>query len=1007
MNCISSFRGVHVLLCTFFITVVMAMCNAAVAKSLTASLQQRHIVSGKITDPFGPLPGATVSVKGKSTATVADAEGRYQIEALPSDILVVAFIGYATLEIPISNRTSIDVQMAPEMATLQEVVVNAGYYSVKEKERTGSIASMGSDQIEKQPVTAMLASMQGRLAGVSITQESGVPGGGFSIRIRGQNSLREDGNAPLYVIDGVPYAADDTGVALTTAVSPVASSPLNSISPDDIESIEVLKDADATAIYGSRGANGVVLVTTKKGKKGAVRYSVAASGGLGRVTRNVDLMNTQQYLEMRRQAFANDGFTEIPAYAYDSNGTWDKNRYTDWQDVLLGGAAEITAVQAGASGGTGNTQFLLSGNYHSETTVFPGSFKYQKGGTHFSLNHRSNDEKFGLSFAASYTVQDNGQPGTDLTREARMLAPNAPALYDAAGNLNWENGTWENPLRNLKGIYEAKTSDLVASALLSYKILVGLEFRSSFGFTSLRHDELRTFPSSMYNPAYGVGPMYSSAITNATARKSWIAEPQLSYERQWPQLRLSALAGATFQDQQTRRLVQMGSGFTSNSLISDMASAASVLVFENGLAAYRYQAVFGRLNAVYRDKYILNATGRRDGSSRFGPGNRYAEFGALGAAWLFSKEKLLENIEFLSFGKLRASCGTTGSDQIGDYQYLDTYISSGNPYQGVIGLQPARLYNPAFGWESSKKLELALEAAFFQDRLAVSIAAYRTRSASQLVGRPLPATAGFGSIQDNLAAEVENKGLEITVDAALVKNKNFSWASGVNLTVPKNTLLSFPGLETSSYASQYVVGKSIAIRKLYKFEGLDPETGIFQFTDFNGDGVLMAGDDTQVARDMAPKFYGGWHNEISYKGWTLDFLFQFVKQENFSAYAILGVPGAGPNMSVEAVGSWSQPGDAGPYQRFTTGNDSQVLEAYYRYAQSDAAIADASYVRLKNASLSYDIPATWMAGNKCRVSLQGQNLFTLTPYKGADPEFRSAGYLPPLRIITAGIKLDF
>lgn len=523
MKSISSFRGVRAILGAIFLIASVPAQNEAFAKSLAPSFQQQQSVSGKITDPFGPLPGATVSIKGKSTAAAADADGIYKIEASPSDILIIAYMGYATVEIPVAGRTAIDVQLAPDTATLQEVVVNAGYYSVKEKERTGSIASMGAGQIEKQPVTAMLAAMQGRLAGVSITQESGVPGGGFSIRIRGQNSLREDGNAPLYVIDGVPYAADDTGVALTTAVSPVASSPLNSISPENIESIEVLKDADATAIYGSRGANGVVLVTTKKGKKGAVRYAVAASGGLGRVTRHVDLMDTQQYLEMRRQAFANDGFTEIPAYAYDSNGTWDQNRYTDWQDVLLGGAAEITAVQASASGGTGNTQFLLSGNYNSETTVFPGSFKYQKGGAHFSLNHRSNDDRFGLSFSSSYTVQDNSQPGTDLTREARTLAPNAPALYDGSGNLNWENGTWENPLRNLKGIFLAETSDLVASALLSYRLAKGLEFRSSFGFTSLQHDELRTFPSSMYNPAYGVGPMYSSAITNATARKSWIA----------------------------------------------------------------------------------------------------------------------------------------------------------------------------------------------------------------------------------------------------------------------------------------------------------------------------------------------------------------------------------------------------------------------------------------------------------------------------------------------------
>ncbi|MBE0392177.1 SusC/RagA family TonB-linked outer membrane protein [Flavobacterium sp. PL002] len=969
------------------------------------SLQPLSKISGIITDGKNPLPGVSISIKGKAKSVItSDFNGEYTIEAAPNDTLVASFIGFKTLIIPIDGRKTINIQLREDITSLQEVRVNAGYYSVKESERTGSISKISAAAIEIQPVTNMLATMQGRMAGVSITQTTGIPGGGFEIKIRGQNSIRPGGNAPLYVIDGVPYSSDPIGYNQTSTTFPTVTSPLNSINPDNIESIEVLKDADATSIYGSRGANGVVLVTTKKGKAGKTKFNITASTGSGQVTSFMKLMNTQQYLAMRAKALSNDGITEYQAWDYDINGTWDQNRYTNWQQELLGGTAAISKLQGTISGGSETTQFLFSGNYHTESTVFPGDFLYKLGGAQFSLNHRSEDAKFKMTFSANYTAQDNDQPAFDFTYDARVLPPNAPALYDANGNLNWENGTWDNPLRNLAAKFESKTNDLLANTVLSYEIVSGFVLKSSFGFTDLRHTESRISPSTIYNPSYGIGSAYSGIYLNNTNRSSWIVEPQMNWEKELGKGKFSMLLGGTFQNQSTSHLFQSGTGFSSNSLIYDLASATNVRVKLSDETVYKYQAFFARINYNWQERYIVNLTGRRDGSSRFGPGNQFANFGAVGAAWLFSNETFLKNSSWFSFGKLRASYGTTGNDQIGDYQFLNTYSSSGIPYDGVIGLQPTRLYNPDFGWETNKKLEVALETGFLHDQLFLTGAWYRNRSSNQLVGIPLPGTTGFSALQSNLDATVENTGLEFTLRTLNCSTKNFNWATILNLTLAKNKLLRFPGLESSSYKEQYRINQPLNIQLLYKYKGLDPQTGVYQFADVNNDGKIAFPDDRQTVVDLNPEYFGGLQNQLSYKHWKLDFLFQFVKQKNRN-YP-MGFAGQMSNQPTKMLNSWQQPGDNGPYQIYTIGYNDAAVTADYLYSESDAAISDASFIRLKNIALSYDLPLS-IKNTQCKIILQSQNLLTFTKYEDGDPEFTNYGYLPPLKIITAGIQLTF
>jgi TonB-linked SusC/RagA family outer membrane protein len=964
-----------------------------------------HLVSGVVTDATGPLPGVTVSVKGTSISAITDSSGKYSISTDDNGTLVFRFIGLKTIEIPINDQTQINVLMTDDATTLREVTINAGYYTVKDKERTGSISKISAKDIEKQPVSNVLAAMQGRMAGVDIIQDGGTAGGGFQIKIRGLNSLRADGNSPLYIIDGVPYSSETIGYSQTTTGMATPTSPLNSINPSDVESIEVLKDADATAIYGSRGANGVVLITTKKGKAGKTKFSISSSTGVGRVTQFLDLMNTEQYLAMRQQAYVNDGIATYPANAYDINGTWDQTRYTDWQKELIGGTAEITDVQASVSGGSSQNQYLISGSRRKETTVVPGDSNYNRTAFHFNMNHTSDDSRFKVLFSGGYTLQDNKQPATDLTKLSRALAPNAPALYDANGNLNWENNTFQNPIASLNSFSTVDTKDLVANTVLSYTILPNLEAKANMGYTSVKNHEQRLIPSTISNPAQNITSANSQMFDNFTERESVLFEPQLNWKKKFTNSTLDVLIGGTAQQQTTERLYAQGGGFASNALITNLSAASIKLIFASDITEYKYQAFFGRVNYNYKEKYIVNATGRRDGSSRFGPGKQFATFGAVGAAWVFTNEKFLKDNKVLSFGKLRMSYGTTGNDQIGDYQFLNTYSTTSLNYQGVVGLEPTRLYNPDFGWESSTKIEAAIETGFLNDRIFLTAAWYSNRSSNQLVGIPLPGTTGFTTLNANLDATVENKGIEVTLRTVNFSGKDFKWTTNFNISAARNKLVEFPGLAGSTFANTYVVGQPTSIIKVYEFTGVNPQTGLYEVADLNGDGIFNAAGDRQKVMDLTPKYFGGLQNQFQYKNWQLDFLFQFVKQQ-VSNYTPNVSAGYNVNQTTEMLNVWQQTGDTAPYQMYTTGANSAAATAFSRYAASDAMIVDGSYIRLKNISLTYALPM-FVKGVSCKLSLQGQNVLTFTNYKGGDPEFKYTNYLPPLRVFTAGVQLNF
>jgi len=467
------------------------------------------------------------------------------------------------------------------------------------------------------------------------------------------------------------------------------------------------------------------------------------------------------------------------------------------------------------------------------------------------------------------------------------------------------------------------------------------------------------------------------------------------------------LAGTTFQNQKEESLAVEGYGFANNNVIHSLAAANSITILNHNLTQYSYNAAFGRLNINWNGQYIINLTARRDGSSRFGSDRRFANFGAIGAAWLFSKEKFLKNSSLLSFGKLRTSYGITGSDQIGDYQYLDTYTVTANNYNGVTGMAPVRLFNPDFGWETNKKLEAAIELGFLNDRIFLTTAVFQNKSGNQLVGVPLPGTTGFTSYQANLDATVRNSGLEFDLHTVNFKTKNFNWSSSLNLSILRNKLLEFPNLQGSTYKNTFVVGESLSISKAYHFTGIHPNTGLYSFMDYNNDGSITSTEDRQIIVDTTPEFFGGLTNQFRYKNWSLDLLFQFVKQQGTDVLATFPITGAFSNQPISVLDNFSKNGTASSIQQYTTGNNPAAITAFSNFSRSDAVVTDASFIRLKSIALAYQLPALVSKNGAGQIYLQAQNLLTFTNYNGPDPENQSGVYLPPLRQISLGIQLSF
>lgn len=967
-------------------------------------------VRGRILNENGEPVIASLTIKGSTRGTTSNVNGEYELNNVDENtILVISSANTETILIKVDRSGILNITVKSSITDLDEIVINKGYYSEKQRLSTGNVAKINAKEIERQPVINPLQTLQGRLPGVVVTPRSGASGSTQTIQIRGQNSLRTDGNYPLYIIDGVPLDSKPIQT-LNSQLYNGGLDPLNSINPENIEAIEILKDADATAIYGSRGANGVVLITTKKGKQGKTEFSLQAYSGGGKVNNKMDLMNTEQYLAMRKEAFENDG----PAAQADLNNPnfgifypdlkiWDSTAYTDWQKKLFGGTATVKNIQGSLSGGNANTTFRVGGGLHNETTVFPGDFGYTKITSHLNISHISTNNKLRFSFTANYGADKNNSYYFNPVYNSIFLSPNA-AGYNPDGTLDWRGYTANNPnpFSQLAIEHTGKVNNLFSSSTIAYEIFKGIQLKANMGYSDLNLKEVVNTPSTAMMPQ-SVVPISSSF--GDRSENSWILEQQIFFAKNIHRNPIELLFGGSWQNTNSDYTSIRATGYITDALLGSLNAASQLQKGSEVKSEYRYNAFFGRMAYNIDKKIFLNLTARRDGSSRFGAGKKFASFGAAGAAWIFSDEKWFKNkVSFINFGKLRGSYGTTGNDQIGDYGYISTYSSSSYNYQGNSLLIPQGLANADYAWEINKKLELAIELGLFNDALYISTSWYNNKSSNQLVGYSLPSLTGFTSIQANLDATVRNSGLEFIIQTKNIKKRNFQWTTNANLTIPKNKLLSFPNLKGSSYANTYVIGYPLSISKVFHSTGVNPATGFYTFADVDGNGVLNI-NDRQTLLDLGRKFYGGVGNQFRAKGFQLDFFIEFVKQ-NARGYmgTILSPPGARFNQPADLINQyrWQKANDDATLQKFTTNGTS-----YNNARSSDLNVDDASFIRLKTVSLSYNFLPSLIAKaglSEISIFVQGQNLVTFTKYKGLDPEIPGNSQLPQLKMITGGIK---
>jgi TonB-linked SusC/RagA family outer membrane protein len=959
-------------------------------------------IHGKIVDERGsPIVGATIRLKDKSQFTSTTSDGSFYLTQVNENaIIIISSIGYLTKEVNAKADLG-TIVLAVSNAKLDEVLIT-GYGITTQRLSTGAIGKVSGAQIEQQPVSDPILALEGRVPGLFITQTAGYPGATLNVVIRGQTTLSSAtpaNVAPLYVIDGIPFSS--TPVEQTAgAFGGTGLNPLNTINPSDIESINVLKDADATAIYGSRGASGVIVITTKKGKAGDTKFNIDLSDGFGKASHLIPMLNTDQYLSIRRQAFANDGITPTTSNAPDLT-QYGQTAYTNFPDLLIGNTAHQTNAAFSISGGDAYTQFLFGANLRHESTIYDANTDDNAEQFHLNMQHKSHDNKFGVTAAVSYNIDNNSIPNYTLSVTDYGLPPNYP-LYNSNGSLFFGTG-YTSPLAAFNSDYNLKSNNLISNATMYYTILPGLNIEADAGYNLDNVASTTITPISASNPLYNPEP--TSNLTNNYV-KTYIVEPKLTYTYTLGKGKFDLLIGGSWQETQYVQPYYIFGAYTDPQLATSLG-ALTVYSTLSGYTDYRYDSGYSRLEYEWNDEFLVSGNIRRDGSSRFGENKRFGTFGSGAAAWIFTKDNFIKNnLPWLSFGKIKTSYGTVGNDKATDYAYESTY-NTGTAYGPYTSLTPTSIDNPELQWEVTKKLDAAIDLGFLQDRILFSIDAYRNRTSHLLAANPLPSQDGFASYTANLpaGAVVQNKGLEMELTTNNIRNKDFSWTTSINFTLPQNKLLSYPNLLNSIYANTFVVGQSLNSFYVYHFTGF--QNGVATVQDVNHNGTISTGiaangkGDYIIDGNADPKFYGGVNNTISYKGFQLDILFQGVSRKakrgdlSFASY-----PGMGYNLPKSILDL--------PVKYSATAS-SPAAQAYHYYTASDAAIQDASFVRLKNVSLAYNFPssiAKHLKMSGLQLYVHAQNLLTFTGYKGLDPETLS-NTLPSIRMMIAGIKTTF
>lgn len=998
----------------------------------------QYTVNGTVADENGaPLPGANILEKGTTNGVVSDFDGNFTIAPSNTNAtLVVSYIGYETKEIKLSGETTISFQLTTSAAGLDEVVV-VGFGTQNKRDVTGAIATVKFEDVKELAVASPEALLQGKSSGIQVVQNSGTPGGEIFVRIRGTASLLGE-SRPLYVVDGVPLN-NSSGVSSGGE----RRSPLADINPNDIESMEILKDAAATAIYGSRGSNGVVLITTKRGKSGKGKVNIDYFSGIQTPWRTLDLLNGAQFVDVLTEGLTNRDPNLLNNPPFNQLQVSGAN--TNYQDAIFRSAV-INNLNVSVSGGNERMNSFVSASYFNQQGTIIGQ-EFKRYSIRLNLDYQVTDKlKVGTSTTLSNTLQnriETGFSGGSVLANALIRNPNIP-VFNPDGSYSIDPLRTENPVLLANEVpFEANTRRVVTNMYGEYKITDKLTFKSIFG-VDYTDDRQNRFSPSFVVANNGVSVSEAFFLDEQTI----INDNTLSYSNKWKDHKFSALLGFGFQESTFNNLFA-GGRQTGTDLVQTIGAVADPFIPGQNITSWGLLSYFGRFNYSFKDKYLIEGSARIDGSSRFGSENRYGVFPGVSVGWRLSEEPFLKDSGFISDLKLRSGIGVTGNqDGIGNFAAQALYFAGRN-YDGNPGIGQGNIPNLELGWESTTSTNIGLDLAILNGRFSLTADAYEKRTDNLIFAFQLPWTSGFGSIGNANIGEMKNRGLELALNANILTG-DFKWSTNFNISFNDTEITKLP--ENGSAGSDFVfklpdafgiegptniyrVGESVGSFYGYVYDGVyatdaDVPQALFdrglragdaRFVDLNDDGVFDRQNDRQIIGNAIPKHIGGFSHNFSYKGIELSALFNWSYGNDIynMTGGVLSSMSEEYNQSTVVLDRWRQPGDITQVPRALFASSSVAGNS--PTDGSSRFIEDGSFLRLRNVTLAYNFSDTVLDRIKmssARVYVSGQNLWTLTNYSGYDPENQNLGtgvpilgvdYLnqPQPRTISLGLNLGF
>ncbi len=982
---------------------------------------QTKDVTGKVTDQQTGkgLQGVTVTAVNSNTSTVTNAAGEFSIKvADKTPRLIFSYVGYKSSEAKITgNQLMVTMELGTDQLT--EVIVT-GYGTKIKRDVTGSIAKVGAKELNNTPVTSFESAIQGRAAGVYVSQQNGKVGQGINVRIRGSASVTA-GNEPLYVIDGIPLQNSNL------SSNGAATNSLADINTNDIESIEILKDASAAAIYGSRASNGVVLITTKRGKAGKSKIEFGYFGGNQKPTGKREFMNAKEFVDYTLETAVGAGrydFREnISGYSTEQEAIDDYTafaesrlrRYSagnddyktqkvnvDWQEKAFQDAP-INQYDLNFSGGSDKTTFYMGGQYLDQSGILVNNSLKRYSGR-LNLDHKVRDWLqlgMNMSFARSINNRLSNDNAFSTPLQIVALSPITPfidprtgltsgALDNNTGRPNTNFPVYYNPILNVENAsYVTTVNRNLGNLFANVNLTKGLVFRSEFGMDQLNQNEdqyLGKLTNRNSGSPNGFGFNSTDQILNINTNNFFQFNKNLKDIHS-----IDFLVGTSFQKWNLISNSATGENFPSDAF-KKIASAATKSGASSSASEWALVSYFARANYKFNNKYLVSLSGRYDGSSRFGENNRYGFFPAASVGWIVSEEKFMQGIQWLNVLKLKGSYGLTGNSEINNFAARGLYSGDAG-YGNLAGTRPTQLGNPDLKWESTASLNVGIEASVLKNRLTIELDYYNRDTKDLLLAVNVPGTSGFTTQLRN-TGKLKNSGFEFTVNTENVTTKNFRWSSSFNFGANRNQIVDLKGQQIGTL-NRAQEGQPLGVFFAREFAGADPNNGDALYykntLDANGKRDRSTTNDYNEAEDVvigspAPDFIYGIRNTFTYKGLDLDVLLQGVEgNEIFNGggqYMSASGSNGFDNQTRDQLNSWKKPGDI-----------TQVPEARLFFANgtdnSSRYISDGSYLRVKAATLGYNFPAkllTRLRLDKARLYVRGQNLFTFTKYKGWDPE---------------------